>query len=140
MKGMRNLILLCLLVLSTAGFAQKTESVESMLSAGSENGKSVAVLMVHFGTTYDGTRALTIDAINEKVKGCYPCVEVREAYTSRIIIKRLKERGIVRQTPVEALMSLRSEGYTRVVVQSTNVICGIEYNMLLSEMRSMAPF
>ena len=38
MKGMRNLILLCLLVLSTAGFAQKTESVESMLSAGSENG------------------------------------------------------------------------------------------------------
>ena len=140
MKGMRNLILLCLLVLSTAGFAQKTESVESMLSAGSENGKRVAVLMVHFGTTYDGTRALTIDAINEKVKGCYPGVEVREAYTSRIIIKRLKERGIVRQTPVEALMSLCSEGYTRVVVQSTNVICGIEYNMLLSEMRSMAPF
>ena len=31
-----------------------------------------AVLMVHFGTTYDDTRAKTIDAINAKVKKEFP--------------------------------------------------------------------
>ena len=29
--------------------------------------KKTAILMVHFGTTFDDTRALTIDAINDKL-------------------------------------------------------------------------
>ena len=41
----------------------------------------VAILMVHFGTTHDDTRALTIDAINKKVAQTFPGVEVREAST-----------------------------------------------------------
>ena len=54
----------------------------------------VAILMVHFGTTHDDTRALTIEAINKKVSQTFPGVEVREAYTSRMIMRRLKEKGI----------------------------------------------
>lgn len=50
--------------------------------------------MVHFGTTHDDTRALTIDAINTKAREAFPDLEMREAFTSRIIIRRLKTRGI----------------------------------------------
>ena len=41
--------------------------------------EKTAILMVHFGTSYDDTRALTIDAVNETVRAAFPGVEVREA-------------------------------------------------------------
>lgn len=43
----------------------------------------VALLMVHFGTTHDDTRVLTIETINKKAAQAFPGIEVREAYTSR---------------------------------------------------------
>ena len=36
----------------------------------------IAILMVHFGTTHDDTRVLTIEAINKKVSQTFPGVEV----------------------------------------------------------------
>lgn len=102
--------------------------------------KKTAILMVHFGTTFDDTRALTIDAINEKVRQNFPDAKVEEAYTSRIIISRLKQRGISKPTPQEALLRLAADGYTHVVVQSTNVIDGIEAEILRDEAALMAPF
>ena len=69
-----------------------------------------AILMVHFGTTIDETRELTIDALNEKVKATFPGITVEEAYTSRIIINRLEKRGIKKNTLTEALLRLAAEG------------------------------
>ena len=86
--------------------------------------------MVHFGTTHDDTRALTIDAINQKVKDSFPQYDVFEAYTSRIIIKRLKERGIEKQTPSQVLERLIAEGYKKVYIQPTNIITGKENKTL----------
>lgn len=104
------------------------------------DGKKTAILMVHFGTTYDDTRALTIDAVNEKAQKAFPDVKVVEAYTSRIIINRLNKRGITKATPKEALLRLASDGFTHVVVQGTNVIDGIEAEVLRNEAAMMAPF
>ncbi|MBQ2195304.1 MAG: sirohydrochlorin cobaltochelatase, partial [Bacteroidales bacterium] len=78
--------------------------------------EKAALLMVHFGTTYDETRGKTIDAINEKARASFPELTVREAYTSRIVIRKLKERGIEKLTPLEALIRLRADGFTRVIV------------------------
>ncbi len=103
-------------------------------------GNKTAILMVHFGTTFDDTRALTIDAINEKVRQKFPDIKVEEAYTSRIIINRMKKRGVSKHTPQEALLRLAADGYTHVVVQSTNVIDGIEAEVLRGEAKLMAPF
>lgn len=75
------------------------------------------LLMVHFGTTYDATRAKTIDAINEKAAQAFPGMIVREAYTSRIVMKRLDKRGIHKDTPIDALLRLRSEGVRTVKIQ-----------------------
>ena len=102
--------------------------------------EKTAILMVHFGTTFDDTRALTIDAINEKVREQFPGIRVEEAYTSRIIIDRLKKRGVYKQTPQQALLRLAADGYTHVIVQGTNVIDGIEAEVLRNEAAMMYPF
>ncbi|MCM1218406.1 MAG: sirohydrochlorin cobaltochelatase [Muribaculaceae bacterium] len=102
--------------------------------------EKTAILMVHFGTTFDDTRALTIDAINQKVKETFPKANVLEAYTSRIIINRLKKRGISKPTPQEALLRLAADGYTHVIVQGTNVIDGVEAEVLRNEAALMAHF
>lgn len=99
-----------------------------------------AILMVHFGTTYDDTRSATIDAINQKAKEQFPGVTVAEAYTSRIIISRLQKRGITKLTPQQALLRLAADGYTHVIVQGTNVIDGIEAEVLRQDASLMAPF
>lgn len=65
----------------------------SDMLASMKPGDKAALLMVHFGTTHDDTRALTIDAINAKAQAAFPELKFQEAYTSRIIIRRLKERG-----------------------------------------------
>lgn len=96
--------------------------------------------MVHFGTTHDDTRALTIDAINAKAREAFPDLEMREAFTSRIIIRRLKARGIEKLTPLDAMLRLRSEGFTHVIVQSSNIIDGVEMESLRRDMESVQPF
>lgn len=97
-----------------------------------------AILMVHFGTTYDDTRALTIDAINAKMKAAFPGIEAREAWTSRIILRKLKARGVERLNPTEALIKLHEEGYTHILVQSTNIIEGTEMKELRREVESLS--
>lgn len=115
-------------------------SITSSASNESNDSDKTALLMVHFGTTFDDTRAATIDAINEKAKDEFPEMKVVEAYTSRIVISRLAKRGIVKPTPREALLKLAAEGYTHVFIQSTNVIDGIEAESLRNEADYMVPF
>ncbi len=102
-----------------------------------QQGDKAALLIVHFGTTYDDTRNLTIEAINAKITNAFSGITVREAYTSRIIINRLKQREIVKLTPTEALLALKDEGYTHVLIQSTNIIEGIEMEALRREVENM---
>ena len=69
--------------------------MESDIFKSMKQGDKAALLIVHFGTTYDDTRKLTIEAINTKITKAFSGVTVREAYTSRIVINRLKQREIV---------------------------------------------
>ena len=101
-------------------------------------GDKAALLMVHFGTTYDQTRALTIEAINEKAKTSFPDFTFAEAYTSRIVIRRLKERNVMKQTPREALTQLAEKGYTHILIQSTNIIDGVEMESLRKDVATVA--
>ena len=96
--------------------------------------------MVHFGTTYDETRAKTIDAINEKARTAFPGLAVREAYTSRIVMKRLAKRGIQKDTPIDALLRLRSEGVKTVKIQPSYIIDGIEMDRLRKDVEQVRPF
>lgn len=102
--------------------------------------QDTALLMVHFGTTYDETRAKTIDAINEKAVKAFPQLKVREAYTSRIVMKRLAQRGIKKDTPIDALLRLRAEGIRTVKIQPSYVIDGIEMDRLRQDVEQVRPF
>ena len=87
-----------------------------------------AFLVMTFGTTYTDTRAKTIDAVEKAIQQAHPDIPVFEAYTSHIIIDRVKAKeGIQKLTPEEAFEKLKAEGYTRVAVVSLDVIPGMEY-------------
>ena len=88
-----------------------------------------AILVMSFGTTFPETRAKTIDATVEAIKAAHPGVKVVTAFTSHIIIDRIKtNEGIVYPTPEEALAALKAEGYTRVALTSLDIIPGMEYD------------
>ena len=139
MRKLFILLFLCNLTLLCPAHEGENFVASDML-ASMKPGDKAALLMVHFGTTHDDTRALTIDAINTKAHEAFPDLEMREAFTSRIIIRRLKARGIEKRTPLDAMLRLRSEGYTHVIVQSTNIIDGVEMESLRRDMVSVQPF
>ena len=88
-----------------------------------------AILVLSFGTTFKDTRAKTIDQTVADIKAAHPERKVVLAFTSHIIIDRIKAKeGITVPTPEEALEQLKKEGYTRVAITSLDVIPGIEYD------------
>lgn len=136
---MRTFFLVITLFISSVCLAHSDDNfIESDLFGQMGPRDKGAVLMVHFGTTYDDTRMLTIDAINAKMKAAFPGTEVREAWTSRIILRKLKARGVERLNPTEALIRLHEEGYTHILVQSTNIIEGTEMKALRREVESLS--
>lgn len=104
---------------------------------GMRPGDKAALVMVHFGTTHQDTREKTIDALNTKVQQKFSELDFHEAYTSRIIIKRLGERGIHKQNPLQVLQSLKEKGYTHILLQPTKIINGVEMESLYRNVRSM---
>lgn len=129
---MKNLflILLALVTIANASAHGSKNHKDSDIFKNLQAEDKVAILMVHFGTTHDDTRALTIDAMNKKAQAQFPDVELREAYTARIVIKRLGERGIVKQKPLDVLNQLQEDGYTHVLVQTSTIIDGVEMESL----------
>jgi sirohydrochlorin cobaltochelatase len=91
-----------------------------------------AILAVSFGTTYADTRKVTIEAVEEKIRAAFPDYEVRHAFTSRIIIKKLAERdGLQYDTERQALERLKADGYAEVLIQPLHIEAGDEYEKLL---------
>ena len=54
--------------------------------------KRKAILAVSFGTSYRKTRDAAIGAIESDLQAAYPDYTVRRAFTSRMILKKLRER------------------------------------------------
>jgi sirohydrochlorin cobaltochelatase len=87
-----------------------------------------AIVVMTFGTTFKDTRTKTIDAVEKAIQQKYPNVPVFEAYTSHIIIDRVKAKEGIQKLDPEALFAkLKKEGYTRIAVVSLDVIPGMEY-------------
>lgn len=88
-----------------------------------------AIVVMSFGTTFKDTRDKTISATVKEIQDQHPNVKVVTAFTSHIIIDRIKaNEGLTFPTPEEALDQLKAEGYNRVALATLDVIPGIEYN------------
>lgn len=133
----QTFFLILFLFITQLGFANGTHYQKSDFFATMQPGDKAALLMVHFGTTHDDTRELTINAINQKAQAMFPNLDMREAYTSRIIIHRLKQRGMEKLTPLEMLKQLYKNGYTHVIIQSSNIIDGIEMESLRQDVHEV---
>ena len=86
-----------------------------------------AILAVSFGTSHEDTRKVTIDAIEDSMRQAFPEYPVYRASTSKMIIRKLKNRdNIIVPTVKEAMEQMAADGITDVLVQPTHVINGIE--------------
>ena len=92
-----------------------------------------AILVVSFGTSYNDNRARTIGAIEELIAYHHPDWEVRRAFTSRMIIKKLAERDNEKIDYIaDAMERLANDGFKTVVVQPTHIMNGDEYEKVES--------
>jgi sirohydrochlorin cobaltochelatase len=92
------------------------------------------ILIVHFGTVKKETRERTLDSININVSKNFPEFQVKEAYISNMIIKKIIENeGIIKKTPKEALEEMLQEGFTHVVIQGTHVVNGAKFDSMKEE-------
>ena len=90
-----------------------------------------AILAVSFGTSYNDSCEKTIGATEKLIAEKFPDWEVRRAFTSRMIIKKLKERDGKKIDYIdEALQRLADEGFDAVIVQPTHIMNGTEYDFV----------
>lgn len=90
-----------------------------------------AVLVVSFGTSHLDTLEKNIAAIEQEIANALPEYTLRRAFTSGMILKKLRERdGVEIDNVPQALTRLEQEGFSRVVLQPTHVINGEEYDKL----------
>ena len=97
-----------------------------------------ALLMVSFGTSYADTREQTIGAVESAVEQAFPEMDVFRAFTSGMIIRKMRRQGTAVDTVREALEKLKQKGYTHVYIQPTHVIPGEEYDRLCADAASYA--
>ena len=111
------------------------EGVQNLLVEHAGNaieGQKPVLLAVSFGTSYNETRALTIDAVEDALQAAYPEYEVRRAFTAQTVIDILAERdGYDIDNVEEAMERLVADGVTEVVIQPTHVMTGFEYDDVL---------
>jgi sirohydrochlorin cobaltochelatase len=112
-------LLITLLLLSFTAFAAAHASHEAVKKA---------IVVTSFGTTFDDARAANIESVEKAVQAGFPGYDVRRAFTSKIVMARLAERGIVVNDLEQTLANLKKEGYREVVVQTTHLTPGEEFD------------
>ena len=91
------------------------------------------LLIVSFGTSYRDTELKCIAPIEDAAKEVFKDFEVRRAYTSKMIIKKLAKEGKIIPTPEEAVKKMADEGFTHLIVQSLHFMKGHEYHKKIIE-------
>lgn len=87
-----------------------------------------AVLVVSFGTLHEDTRKKTIDAIEHDISAAFPDRRLYRAWTSRMILKRLRENGDTHcDDTVGAFERMPGDGINDVIIQPTHMTAGAEF-------------
>lgn len=90
------------------------------------------ILVVSFGTSVLRTFKNCIEDTENEIKNEFKEYEVRRAFTSGIIIKKLKSQNkIYIDTVPEALDKMRDEGFREVYVQPLHIMPGDEYDKVV---------
>ncbi|WP_072526228.1 sirohydrochlorin cobaltochelatase [Clostridium sp. Marseille-P3244] len=94
------------------------------------------ILIVSFGTSYLDTLDRTIGVIEREAAETFPDRRVYRAFTSHMIIRKLKSRENRKvDTVEEALKRMAAEGIEDVIVQPTHIINGVENDRMMEDLR-----
>ena len=90
------------------------------------------LLVVSFGTSFNGSRAADIKGIEDALQAAYPDWSVRRAFTAQIIINHVQARDgekidNMQQAPDRAV----ANGVKNLVVQPTHLMHGAEYDEMM---------
>lgn len=92
-----------------------------------------AIIVVSFGTSYIDTMEKTITAIENEIQNVYKQYTIYRAFTSQIIINKLKKvNNIQIDTVKEAMDKIVQQGYDTVICQPTHIMHGIEYEKMIA--------
>lgn len=98
-----------------------------------------AILVVSHGTSHHHTLTRNIDAIEHEIAGAYPDWEIRRAFTSGMIIRKLqKHHDMHVDTMASALTRLHAEGFGTVICQPTHVLNGEEFDSITADLQPFA--
>ena len=87
------------------------------------------LLVVSFGTSFNGSRAADIKGIEDALQTAYPDWSVRRAFTAQIIINHVQARdGEKIDNMDQALDRAVANGVKNLVVQPTHLMHGAEYD------------
>ena len=87
-----------------------------------------AILVVSFGTSYLDTLEKTIEKAEKQIRDKFSEYDIYRAFTSHMIIKKLKEKyEIFVDTPEEMLGKLYEAGYEEIIMQPLHMIPGEEF-------------
>lgn len=104
--------------------------MERMLASYMEK-KKQGILVVSFGTSYEETRKKNIDVMEQKIGDEFKEYEIRRAFTSEIIRRKLEKRDNIKIDNVpQALERMKNEGFEKVLVSSLHIIPGEEYEKI----------
>ncbi len=93
-----------------------------------------AILLAAFGTTIPEAQK-ALDEVEKRVRQEFPGVEVRWAYTSGMVRKKLASMGKTLDSPEMALARLMDEDFTCVAILSLHTIPGREFHELAQNAR-----
>lgn len=92
-----------------------------------------AILLVAFGTTVRDAE-VAYRNVERLTRARFPGTEIRWAYTSRIVMRKLAAEGRPVDAPAIAVRKLANDGFRTVVVQSLHLIPGEEFDKLQAEL------
>ncbi len=97
------------------------------------------LLVVSFGTSFNGSRAQDIGGIEKALIAAYPDWAVRRAFTAQIIINHVQARdGEKIDNMAQALDRAVANGVKKLVVQPTHLMHGAEYDELCGVLEGYA--
>lgn len=98
--------------------------------------KQKAILVVSFGTSHLDTMAKTIEVMEEQIAKAYPDYVVYRAFTSQMILNKLKKTMQLEYDNVtQAMQKMKEDGIQTVLVQPTHIINGHENDKMLEDIR-----
>lgn len=119
-------------------YQRRTEELVNY-KASRMNLQKSAIILAHFGTTVEEARQEAYIPLNTEVQALYPDIIFRECYTSRIILKKLKDRGTPMPSLPDVFEDLLKEEAQNIIIQPSVVIDGVEMESIMHDIASYAP-